>query len=110
MPTFSVASWTVIAFDESKSLLASTTFRSTSGTAFCFTTKYLLFSDILLLRVRPAKTFVLPVWIHTKDSSIFGGRFQENLKKEFPNRRIHVSTVLCSAQAALSCRPAAIHL
>ena len=46
MPTLSAASCTVRARSVSSIFLASTTFRRTSGTAFCFTTKYLLFSSI----------------------------------------------------------------
>ena len=48
MPTASVASCTVITRSDSRSFLASTTFQSTSGTAFCFTTKYLLFVSMTI--------------------------------------------------------------
>lgn len=49
MPTASTASWTVRTLSDSKSLLASTTFNNTSGTAFCFTTKYPVDFVIFLL-------------------------------------------------------------
>lgn len=46
IPTASTASCMVRTFSDSRSRFASTTFNSTSGIAFCFTTKYLVVSPI----------------------------------------------------------------
>ena len=60
MPTFSAASCTETALPESSERFASTTFSKTSGTAFCFRTKYFVFSAI-----------VSPLCVFHRNTSVF---------------------------------------